>query len=182
METFILRDMRLCSIPTFDSPSSLLKPLPAWWSQSYPTLSLSHLGFRHWLKSISNVIPNNYQFPFLRPQSYIGILKSHISSTHPPISIQKANFQTTFLHNSSTMLYIYIPVINSMYINSIFYIDRRTHTWTHTHFTGPWTHTLVIIQIYSYYQPSKLRPTKAKLEQNGLYTRLREASLLLHPR
>ena len=101
METLIFRDMRLCSIPTFDCPSSLFKPLSTWWSQSYPTLSHSHLGFRHWLRSISNVIPISLS-SHLNPT-----LEFRIPSFHPHF------LQPHFKIHASIQLFYYAIHLHS---------------------------------------------------------------------
>jgi hypothetical protein len=95
METLIFQDLRLCSILTFDCPSSFFKPLPTRWSQSYPTLSYPHLGFRHWfLRSLTDVIP-------ISQTSILHWSSEFLHFTHTFTNLP-SNY--TLLHNFSTIL------------------------------------------------------------------------------
>jgi hypothetical protein len=94
----LLQNLRLRSIPTFDCPRSFFKPLPTRWSQSYPTFSSPHLGFWHWLRSISDVILLSY----LSTHNWSSEFHFHNSPIHQSLFEKPLS---TYLSYNATCLY-----------------------------------------------------------------------------
>jgi hypothetical protein len=69
MEALVLRSLWLRSFAPLDCPTSIFQSLSPIWSQSDPPIPSPYLGFRHWVRSLPNVISRSHPIPLFPSQS-----------------------------------------------------------------------------------------------------------------